>query len=358
MVIESLRLWNFRNYKDLKINFEPQATLFYGLNGQGKTNLIEALYLLTHLRSFRSSSLEPLLYFGEKEAVIEGIIKKRQTTHEIKIQILRGNKRVWVDGKLLSLSSEFLQNFFSLLFAPDQLTAYKENPQEKRSFFDRALCLLDLFYVENLKEFNRARKQKNILLKQGRDQEITVWNQLISKSAPKLIAQRRLLINEINESIGDVFSKLTHRTDKLEIHYRSDLEEKTDLSPEQIFEFYQSRLSQEKELGFSLPGPQKDSFWMTLNQKKDKMTFSQGEQRVAFLSLQFVLRKVLKEKLDFTPILLLDDVFSELDPEVRKHSLEEIFSKNSQVFLTAASCDADWFDSNQAIKVEQGCITK
>ena len=212
--------------------------------------------------------------------------------------------------------------------------------------------------MENLKEFNRARKQKNILLKQGRDQEITVWNQLISKSAPKLIAQRRLLINEINESIGDVFSKLTHRTDKLEIHYRSDLEEKTDLSPEQIFEFYQSRLSQEKELGFSLPGPQKDSFWMTLNQKKDKMTFSQGEQRVAFLSLQFVLRKVLKEKLDFTPILLLDDVFSELDPEVRKHSLEEIFSKNSQVFLTAASCDADWFDSNQAIKVEQGCITK
>ena len=357
MVIESLRLWNFRNYKDLKIDFKSQATLFYGLNGQGKTNLVEALYLLTHLRSFRSASLEPLIYFGEKEAIIEGVIKKKQTTHEIKIQILSNNKRVWVDGKLLSLSSEFLKNFISLLFAPDLLTAYKENPQEKRSFFDRALCLLDIHYVENLKEFNKSRRQKNILLKQGKDQEIKVWNQLIAKSAPRIIEKRRWLVGEINKLLQDEFQKLTHREEKLELHYRSDLEEKTDLTPESILNFYQMRLAQEKELGFSLPGPQKDSFWMTLDQKKDKMIFSQGEQRVTFLALQFVLRKVLQSRLGFTPILLLDDVFSELDPLVREHSLEEIFDENSQVFLTAASQDANWFKSSQAIKIAQGSIS-
>ena len=135
------------------------------------------------------------------------------------------------------------------------------------------------------------------------------------------------------------------------------MEEKTNLSEEEILDFYQARLAQEKELGFSLPGPQKDSFWMTLDQKKDKMTFSQGEQRVTFLALQFVLRKVLQSRLGFTPILLLDDVFSELDPQVREHSLDEIFDGKSQVFLTAASQDADWFKSSQAMRVEQGSIS-
>ncbi len=354
MVIRALRLTYFRNYEQLEINFDQGLHFFYGNNGQGKTNLVEALYVMTHLKSFRTTSLNPLIHYGKPTALIEGEIEKEGVCHQIRIMLVEHQKKVWCDAKQLTLSSEYIKNFFSLLFAPDLLAAYKEYPQEKRNFFDRALTLLDPLYIEKIKDFNRIRKQKNQLLRTGKAKEVAPWNQLFCRVSPYLVEKRQGLVQRINPLLKEIFSQLTGRTEVLRLHFRSDLWEKTGLEEKKLRDFLANKLKMELETGHLCYGPQKDAFWMTLEGKKDKFNFSQGEQRIAFLSLQFVLNELILEEVGFPPILLLDDVFSELDSRVFLNTMKRIQEGKNQVFATSAQMPEKVL--GQVIHIHQGTI--
>ncbi len=357
MVINSLGLKNFRNYTDFQVKFCPGINFLYGNNGQGKTNLIESLYFLTHLKSFRTSKTRDLCAFGKKTSIIHTNLSKQDVLHEIRIDLHENQKKVSLDQKKITFASEYIRFFFSLLFAPDQLTAFKEYPMERRNFIDRILFTVDDKYFKRIKEFNRIKKQKGYLLRTGNSKDVFIWNQLISRTIPKIIEARKALTEKINEFISDVFSSLTGRTERLQFLYRNDFEGKSGTTQSEILDFLSGKLDVEISKGFVCYGPHKDNFWMTLDGKLDKKTFSQGEYRISFLALQLAVNKIVSEKLKFNPVVLLDDIFSELDECVYRRTIEYIHQRQNQVFITSTKIPKLFSDFGKTFHVTEGRLS-
>lgn len=354
MVINGLTLRDYRNYSDFEIEFAPGVNYFHGNNGQGKTNLIEALYFTTHLRSFRTSKIPDLHRYSTSISHIGTSINKQSVNHSVKIALFGNKKKVLMDDKSINYSSEYIRNFYSLLFAPDQLTLFKEYPSDRRNFFDRVLYLADTSYVTAAKEFNRLRKQKNSVLRQGRKQDVDIWNQMLAPVIPKILEGRKFFVERVNCYLPDIFRQLTGRDETLLLSYRNEFEGKTDISTQGIYQFLSEKLDSEISKGFVNYGPQKDNFWMTLNEKKDKVSFSQGEYRISFLALQFTINQIIIDDLKFCPVLLLDDIFSELDENVLGRTIEYISNNNNQVFITSTSIPPVYRDLGQSFHIRNG----
>ena len=354
MVINGLTLKDYRNYPDFEIEFTPGINYFYGNNGQGKTNLIEALYFITHLRSFRTSKIPDLHRYSTNISHIRSNIQKQGVQHSVGIALCGNKKKVLMDQKSISYSSEYIRNFYSLLFAPDQLTLFKEYPADRRNFIDRVLFLADLNFFSLTKEFNRLRKQKNSVLRQGRKQDVDIWNQMLAPVIPKILEGRRLFVERVNTHLPNIFQELTGREELLQLSYRNEFEGKTELSPEGIYQFLSKKLDSEISKGFVSYGPQKDNFWMTLNEKKDRVSFSQGEYRISFLALQFTINQIIMDDLKFCPVLLLDDIFSELDENVLGRTIEYISKNRNQVFITSTSIPPIYHDLGKSFHIKNG----
>ncbi|MDH5560694.1 MAG: AAA family ATPase, partial [Deltaproteobacteria bacterium] len=194
MVINHLSLKSFRNYKDFEIGFHPNINYIYGNNGQGKTNLIESLYFLTHLRSFRTNILKNLNQYSHKDSYIHAGLKKNETDHLIQIGIYQNFKKVLLDNKNIHFTSEFIKDFFSILFSPDLLASFKESPTDRRLFFDRVLLMTEPGYFNKYHEFNKIKKNKNELLKKGKKKELKVWNRLLAEVIPVITRDRKNIV--------------------------------------------------------------------------------------------------------------------------------------------------------------------
>ncbi len=356
MVIKSLELSFFRNYRTFFTNFSPGINFIHGRNGQGKTNLIESLYVVTHLKSFRTSHINELNTYTKDVSSIRATLSKQKVSHEIDIELKKNRKKVYLDQKIVSYTSDYIKDFFSILFSPDQLIFFKEYPLERRNFFDRVLVLIDRNYFNLIKDFNKIKRQKGVLLRQGRIKEVPVWNQLLAESIPGIVEARNLLVAEINSALTDVFAELTGRDDELKLYYKGHLEGKTDIDEISINRFLEEKLDYEQKKGFPCYGPHKDQFWMTLDEKKDKQTFSQGEHRITFLALQFTLNAIIASQLGFYPIILLDDIFSELDKGVFERTIDYIYQKNNQVFVTSTAIPPEFEEKGDVYMIEDGAI--
>jgi DNA replication and repair protein RecF len=356
MVIKSLSLINFRNYKHFETNFNSGLNFIYGKNGQGKTNLIESLYFSTHLKSFRTPKIDQLKQFQSESASIRIQVEKQSVINNIGILLIQDKKKVSINNKILGLSSDFIRNFFSILFAPDLLSSFKEYPIERRTFFDRILYVTNAGYFQLIKEYNRIRKQKAILLKSQSMNELDIWNRLLSELIPKIIAARKKLVDQINVKLPLIFSELTGRSENLQLCYFNDFHDKIDPAPEVIFQFLTSKKEIECAKGFLYYGPHKDNYWMIRNGIQDKISFSQGEYRISFLALQLSINQIIKEELNYYPVLLLDDIFSELDESVCEKSIHHIFENHNQVFLTSTSIPDQFIGLGNLYQIESGKI--
>ncbi|MBU3915699.1 DNA replication and repair protein RecF [bacterium] len=354
MVINSLYLKNYRNYNEFSVNFCPGINFIHGMNGQGKTNLVESLYYITHLRSFRTSKMEDLVSYNKDHSIISSILTKQEVSHEVGINIHNNHKKVIIDSKNVGLTSEYIKNFFSILFSPDQLAFFKEYPQERRNFFDRILLLFDQEYVQKIKEFNRIKKQKGILLRKGNAKDIHIWNKLLSSVIPKITISRKTIVEKINNTISSIFNNLTGRHEHLQVGYKSDFEERSVINESDIFDFLSQKMETELSKGYLYYGPHKDNFWMTLDEKRDKQSFSQGEYRISFLSLQLAINGIFSKILDFKPIILLDDIFSELDEEVFQKTIEFISRESNQVFITSTRIPNGLEDIGESFLINGG----
>ncbi|MGK0289883.1 MAG: DNA replication and repair protein RecF [bacterium] len=335
MVVHQIGLKNFRNYPDLSLEFSKKINFFIGDNGQGKTNLLEAIYFFTNLRSFRIPDLQSLTKDSEEFFSIQAKLQKKNTTHRIRIHAHKRGKKVFLDENSVSLTSEYVKKFFSILFSPDHIANFKEYPSTRRFFFDRVLSLLASEYLEKLKEFSKLHKHKNALLRKQRESEVKVWNKLISQVVPYLINHRAKLVENINFILPSLFQELTGKAQNLQLCYKSDFLEKGKFSTEEIFQYLQEKLPQEIHTKSMLFGPHRDNYWMTLDGKIDKVSFSQGEYRVANLALNLAINQLVIEEVNFVPLLLLDDVFSELDRTVSAKVIDFIHQGRNQVFITA-----------------------
>ena len=356
MIVKSLCLKDFRNYSELKVDFSSGLNFIFGDNGQGKTNLIESLFFSTHLKSFRTSKLETLCKNSCNSFWITTELSKQGVDHKLDIIVIKGRKKVVLDNQFLSYSSDFIRNFFSLLFAPDQLVLFKEYPKVRRAYFDRLLFLIDRQYHIWIKEFNRIKKQKCILLKQKNLESLDIWNKMLSEVIPKITAARNAIADKINQLLSNLLYELTDRPVELLLRYHSNLDGKVENVPSEINSFLEKRKERECEVGYLYYGPHKDDFWMSMGRNGDRHIFSQGEYRISFLSLQLAVNQIIREEMKFRPILLLDDILSELDERTSLKSIEYIAGKTNQVFITSTSIPKRILHMGAAYSIRQGKI--
>ena len=340
MIIKNLKLKNFRNYADLDIEFSKKVNIFVGNNAQGKTNVLESVYVLAITKSHRVNYDADLIRNGSKSAKIKAIIRKKnnQVNNELEVLLSTKGKKVSINKKPIKKISDYISYFNVIIFHPDDLSILKGSPSERRKFLNIEIGQLDNLYFTYLNNYNTILKNRNDYLK-----KITIENydasylEILTKqlvdNAVKIYHYRQNFINEINVAIKKVNDKIKG-LENIELKYETSIPISTEEETRQnLFEKYKSILNREIIMTQTLIGPHRDDFVFFVNGKNLKDFGSQGQQRIAVLSLKLAEIEIFKEKKGEYPVLLLDDVFSELDNR-KKSNIIKYLSKRMQIIIT------------------------
>ena len=355
MLITNLKLQNFRNYESLNINFDKEINVIYGDNAQGKTNILEAIYLSSLGKSFRTSKDKELIKMGENYSIIEVEYSKSDRNGKIKIEIL-DKKNIFINGVKIKKLSELLGIIHIVIFTPDDINILKDGPSQRRRFLDIFIGQLRPNYIYCLNMYLKALEQKNNYLKQIKlenksEQFLDIWDEKIAEYAEKVFKYRFEFINKIKEKIKLVHNSITENNENIDIQYLSDFDNK---------ENFIKKLKNNRKLdiikGYSTKGVHRDDFNIYINDNLVNVYGSQGQHRTAILSLKMSELKVINDEIGENPILLLDDFMSELDEKRRKNFLKNI--KDTQVLVT---CTDKLYIENlnyNVYNVQQGKINK
>lgn len=337
MWIESLECKNFRNYRNLSIEFDKGLNFLYGDNAQGKTNIIEAVYICSTSRSHKGSKDKELIFFGEDEAHIRLKLNKKGVSHKIDFHIRKNNtKGVAINGFPIKKASELFGLLNVVVFSPEDLFIVKNGPSERRRFIDRELCRVDPLYLKNLSEYNKVLNQRNKLLKDISTNEVLrstldVWDEQFITSGKKIIRERKKFLEDMTRIMQPIHNNITGDAEDIILKYEPSIYE-----DEFEREFFMAR-QRDLVLQQTTIGPHRDDFSILVNGINIRKFGSQGQQRSAALSLKLSEIKMIKKVSGDDPVLLLDDVFSELDSHRQECLLSEI--KKTQTILTGTGLD-------------------
>ncbi|HEX7927249.1 MAG TPA: DNA replication and repair protein RecF [bacterium] len=335
MVVRELSALSFRNFKELRVSFSDGINVLVGKNGQGKTNVVEAIYFLNHLDSFRTHQLGELVAQGQPLGQIQGILNTQESDKKVRVEISRRGRKVQVNEAAVPKLSAYVADYFALVFNPDHLYLFRHVPAERRWLLNRYLSFADSAYLNALREFRVVHAQKNQLLKRGELSSLPAWNQLFAERSHAILGDRSAFATRVNPLLSEAFSLLTGRTDVLQLEMHASL---TGTVPEMVEILARARES-EGRMGHALHGPHRDDVRLKLGEpgagstRRDAL-FSQGEYRAALLALQLALGRLLEAERGFRPVLILDDVFSELDASVRERLLQYLPRLANQMFIT------------------------
>lgn len=357
MYIESLELKNFRNYEELSIVLDPGTNILYGDNAQGKTNVLEAVYLCGTTKSHRGSKDKEMIRFEQDESHIRMMVKKDGVSHKIDMHLKKNKaKGIAIDGIPIRKAAELFGIVNLVAFSPEDLNIIKNGPSERRRFMDLELCQLNKVYLQELTSYNKVLNQRNKLLKDigfqpGLTETLDVWDMQLVSYGKKIISLRRQFMEELGEIIRQIHSNLTGKKEEIRLLYEPDVEEK-------VFE-EKLQSAREKDLRFRATsvGPHRDDFCVQTNGIDIRKYGSQGQQRTAALSLKmseiYLVEKVTKDH----PVLLLDDVLSELDSSRQNYLLQSIH--NIQTVITCTGLDElieNNFSIDRVFRVTEGKI--
>ena len=358
MIIRKLELKNFRNYLDLNISFDEGINLILGNNAQGKTNLIEALYITSMGKSFRTKNDRELINFNENNAFIKVIAEKEDFDVEIEVELEKkasnsSIKRIKKDRKTLSKTSELIKNILIVVFSPEDLKLIKDEPEKRRRFLDREMCQISPLYYDNYSNYKRVLRQRNILLRENNInlELLDVWDEQLINYGSMMIQMRNDFIKKLCKISQNIHSGITNKEENIEILYEPNVNLKENLD-EQRNEFRDSiirRRERDIETRTTSVGPHRDDLGFYVNGIDMRNFGSQGQQRTCALSLKLAELALIKEETEEEAILLLDDVMSELDYK-RQEYLIKTLSKN-QLFITATD-----MDKNVLSKIENASI--
>ena len=331
MYIENIKLNNFRNYEQLDLNLNKSINIIYGDNAQGKTNILEAIFLGSFGKSFRTNKEKEMIEFNKERALVEILYKKKDREGKIKIDI--GNKKqISVNGVKLKKLSELLGNINIVIFTPEDINILREGPENRRRFLNIMIGQLRPNYVYYLNLYTKTLEQRNNYLRQikeeGKPEEmLEIWNEKLAEYGEKVFIYRKEFLNKIIEKINRIHSGITEEKENIEIKYVSNCENK-----EEYIKLLNSRRKLDIIKGYTTKGIHRDDFTVFLNSKEVSVYGSQGQNRTVVLSLKLSELQVVHDEIGENPILLLDDFMSELDEKRRKNFLRNI--KNTQVILT------------------------
>ncbi len=359
MIIESIELQNFRNYESLHMEFSPGTNILYGNNAQGKTNVLEAVYVCSTTKSHRSSKDREMIRFNNDESHIKMTVRKRDVPYRIDMHLKKNKaKGVAVNGLPIRKASELFGIVNVVFFSPEDLNLIKNGPSERRKFIDLELCQLNKLYVHSLVSYNRILMQRNKLLKElffrpDYKETLDIWDMQLAQYGKELICYRSEFIRQLNDMIREIHSRLSGGKEDLQIIYDPSA------SAEQLEESIARSREQDIKQKTTLVGPHRDDIGFYMGEIDIRRFGSQGQQRTAALSLKLAEIELVKKLVKDYPILLLDDVLSELDGERQNHLLSAI--DHIQTMITCTGLEdfvTNRFQIDQLFYVSEGTVKR
>jgi len=398
MRINSIVLENFRNYKNLELEFDPSRNIIVGENAQGKTNLIEAIYLTAFAKSFRTSNSADLIRFGADSGRVSTWITSEDIDKNINIQIRKdGKKMIKKDGKVIRKTTELLNNVVVIIFSPDDLRIIKDSPDRRRNFINRELSQMRPGYYDALRRYNDALREKNALLKgyfnikkktfsradnislndvaagkgtgeknpydnsrKYNEEMMDIYDRQLADAGYEIIRYRKEFIELLSSEAGEIMSKISGGREDLRIEYRTTCDYVTGPEGREILcrQIFHNR---DKDIynGYASIGPHRDDIEFYINDKDAKKYGSQGQQRTIALSLKLAEIRIARQMLEEPPVLLLDDVLSELDLDRQRFLVSEI--DDVQLFITSAELNEEVIGALRGgtlFRIEDGSVTR
>lgn len=344
MNIQEFKLRNFRNYKELKVTFNPHLNIFVGKNAQGKTNLLEGIFFCGLGKSFKTSKDKDVIKWNEDNANISALIEKKYRKEKIDINFYdKTKKSIRIDSIAIKKVGDLLGELPIVFFSPDELKLVKESPEERRRFMNIDISQTNKRYFYLLNRYEKILANRNKLLKMSKDieivkQSIDIWDISLADVAEKIAEERRKFVEEISPYAEMAHSYISGGKENLKIVYKGFESGKLTYK-EGLLNSLKKNLEKDFRLGYTSVGPHRDDLDIYLNDVEVKTYGSQGQQRTVALSLKLAELEIIKAKTGEYPILLLDDVFSELDIERRNRLLK--FTTRTQTFITCTDFDYD-----------------
>jgi len=355
MIIKSIELSNFRNYENLEIHFDHGTNILYGDNAQGKTNILEAAFLSGTTKSHKGSKDKEMIRFDCEEAHIRTVVEKNEKEYQIDMHLrTRGSKGVAVNKIPIKKASELFGILNIVFFSPEDLNIIKNGPAERRRFLDAELCQLDKLYLSDLTKYNKILNQRNKLLKDiyyrpDLMETLSVWDEQLLETGKRIIKRRKVFIEELNDIIGQIHSNISGGKEHLILKYEPNIDD--------IFFADELLKAKQKDLKLcqTTVGPHRDDMLFSVNDIDIRKYGSQGQQRTSALSLKLAEIEIVKNSIHNTPVLLLDDVLSELDSNRQNYLLNSI--SDIQTIITCTGLEEfvrNRFHINKVFQVING----
>lgn len=357
MIIKSLELENFRNYSELSIHFDSGTNILYGDNAQGKTNILESIFLSATTKSHKGSKDKDIINFHAEEAHIRTYVVKDGLENRVDMHLRKNkSKGIAINGQKIKKAADLLGLLNVVFFSPEDLSIIKNGPSERRRFVDMELCQLDSFYLYNLNNYNKIVNQRNKLLKDlsfhpNLRDTLFIWDSQLVSYGSKIIERRAAFVKQLNEIIYDIHVRLSGGKEELRIIYEPDV----------LFEELENGLKNNQEKDIRLKqttvGPHRDDFSFMIGDIDIRKFGSQGQQRTAALSLKLSEIELVKKLTKDTPLLLLDDVLSELDSSRQNYLLNSI--GDIQTIITCTGLEEfvnNRFEINRIFEVSNAVV--
>lgn len=357
MLIKKIKLKNYRNYKNIEIDFYKNINIIYGDNAVGKTNLLESIFLTATFKSHKNSKDYEIINFNENISHINLVIEKNNKIHEIDVQINKDKKKaIALDKNKQEKITEYIGFLNVVMFSPEDLSIIKEGPNLRRKFLDMELCQIDKIYIKELTNYNHTLKQRNVLLKDikysnnNKEELKEVLHSLdenLIKSAVIIIIKRHNLINEIKKIINNIHKEISDNKENLIIEYENNVYKNNEIIDianlkNKYKEFLIKNEKNDIENEYTYYGPHRDDISFLIDNNDIRKFGSQGQKKIVAISLKLSELEILKKKINDNPILLLDDVFSELDEKRQKKLVEYI--KETQTLITCTGIKRNIFE--------------
>jgi DNA replication and repair protein RecF len=367
LYIQSLKLKNFRNYENLNISFSKNFNIIYGDNAQGKTNILEAIFLCSSGRSHRTSKDIELLNINKSEYYIDVAFLKEASDSNIEIFFKRDEKKkIRINQIPIKKIGNLMGNLNTVIFSPEDLLIIKEGPSERRRFIDITISQIKPTYFYDLQQYMKILYQRNSLLKEIQKKKslidtLDIWNKNLVTTGARIIKVREEFIKRLDKIVEVSHSKLTNGKEKLHLKYSPFIKIENDYTISDIENVFMKTLEQSrsKELfkATTLTGPQRDDYEIYLNDINLKQFGSQGQQRTAILAIKLSEVALMKQETEEYPVILLDDVMSELDKNRQKQLIDNL--REIQTFITSTDIDFINYIENsdkKIIKIKNGSI--
>ena len=357
MFIESIELSDYRNYSHLHIDFHKGTNVLYGDNAQGKTNILEAVYVCSTTKSHRGSKDKEIIRFGADESHIKMMVRRDGIPYRIDMHLKKNKaKGVAVNGVPIKKASELFGIVNVIFFSPEDLNIIKNGPAERRRFLDSELCQLDRIYLADLTNYNKILAQRNKLLKDmiyrpSLSDTLPVWDMQLIETGKKIIRRRKQFVDELREIVSDIHYRISGGKEELFLKYEPNIDDI----------FFEDELSRAKEKDKKLcqtsVGPHRDDLLFSIGDVDIRKYGSQGQQRTSALSLKLSEIELVRKSISDTPVLLLDDVLSELDSSRQNYLLNNI--SDTQTIITCTGLDEfvrNRFTVNRVFEVIAGHV--